>query len=583
MSTDRTSFKILIVSDFDGQNANVINDFLFCFNKHSRHDYYYIFDPRAINESTDFSTFDAILLFWSVYLPGSTFSTAARQKIKQAAGLKILFLQDEYRNVRMFNQLMSELGIQLMFTCVAEKDHPVFYPSELIPSLRATYTVLTGYVPSYLEAYPLELTLPRKIDIAYRSRSLPYYLGDLGREKLIVAKRFQEISLEHGFHGDISVREEDRIYGDGWIQFLQNSRFVLGSPSGASVIDFNGDIGRNCENHLLLNPTASYQDVKQRFFADLDGKFVIDTVSPRIFESAALGCVMVMHEGFYGGILESGKHYICVKKDYSNLKEVISQMRDDTYCRQIADCAYQDLIASGNFSYQKFALWFDSVLDDQLMSNSRQKFSKFGFYASNYLKFGQTLLPREDGFISLPGRKILGYFRKIQTLERNVRLYFPFLGSLWRLLFSYFWNRLWKQVPPKSLIMDLSRLGLAYSLIANKKVITTEFGVKANYTPARHMLSLVSHALPVEDRVDSADLKNEFALDQWISSLQEGQALLERDHSPVRTYLEYRYGRKIYSLDMGTDGHYRFTALAKLAQEFPALLAEALHPILGIL
>src|SRR5262245_43055911 len=136
MNSDRLVFKILVLSEFDNSDANVIRDFLFCFNKYSRHDYYYIFDPQLLDDSVDFSAFDVILLFWSVYLPGSKFSGGVRQKIRQAPGLKVLFLQDEYRNVFLFNHIMNDLGIQLMFTCVAEKDHQVFYPSKRIPSLQ---------------------------------------------------------------------------------------------------------------------------------------------------------------------------------------------------------------------------------------------------------------------------------------------------------------------------------------------------------------------------------------------------------------------------------------------------------------
>ena len=151
MCADQTHLKIIVISYFHGEDANVIRDFLFCFNQHSRHDYYYIFDPASLNVSTDLSAFDVILLFWNVYLWDARLSNAVRQKIRQAKALKVLFLQDEYRDVRVFNQLMNEVGVQVMFTCVKESFHNIFYPAELIPSLQGIYTVLTGYVPTYLE------------------------------------------------------------------------------------------------------------------------------------------------------------------------------------------------------------------------------------------------------------------------------------------------------------------------------------------------------------------------------------------------------------------------------------------------
>lgn len=95
--------KLLVLSSFDGRNANVIRDFLFSFNKYSLHDYYYIFDCQILDKDMDFSMFDVILIFWSVYLPGSELSEEARAKIRQSRALKMLFLQDEYRDVRLFN------------------------------------------------------------------------------------------------------------------------------------------------------------------------------------------------------------------------------------------------------------------------------------------------------------------------------------------------------------------------------------------------------------------------------------------------------------------------------------------------
>ena len=155
--------KILVLSAFDGANANVIRDFLFSFRAHSRHQYYYVFDCRILDADSDFAQFDVILIFWSLYLLGPDLSEAVRERVRRAPALKVLFLQDEYRDVRPMNVVMSELGVQVMFTCVAAPDHETFYPKALIPSLEATYTVLPGYVATYLEAVSVDQRAPRNI------------------------------------------------------------------------------------------------------------------------------------------------------------------------------------------------------------------------------------------------------------------------------------------------------------------------------------------------------------------------------------------------------------------------------------
>lgn len=581
--------RVLILSSFDNRDANVIRDFLFSFNKYSRHQHYYIFDPIFLGEDADFSAFDVILVFWGMHLPSVRILLGATwRKLKQSRALKVLFLQDEYRNVRAFNEVMGDLGIELMFTCVAEKDHGIFYPPDLIPSLRATYTVLTGYIPSYLENSQPEPLHRRTLDIAYRSRSLPYYLGDLAREKTIIAERFQQISLVYGFHSDISVREQDRIYGKQWVEFLKSARFVLGTPSGASVIDFLGDIGWNCDNYLRLHPDATYEEVKQRFFVDVDGKYVIDTVSPRIFESTALGSTMVMHEGFYGGILEPDRHYICVKKDYSNLNNVIDQMRDEKYCQQIANNAYQDLIASGKYSYQAFIQWFDGVLEKHIhrspSSGSRVP-SKLEFYVKNYFKNGQTLVPAVDRSYSLPFRNLIQRYVKARKSLHNVAILSesPNLLPLYRKYMQdkHSGREILKKVP-QPVLLDLTCLSLIYQNLNGESRIEYGFQIQVETAPQEKRLRFVSyepHGGQLTKRTDSGYLD----LAELISAIRADQLLIDWDHSQIGTYVEYRYNSKIHSMSVGADGRYRFASLSFLAKNYPDLFLEAFKPVHEVL
>lgn len=71
-----------------------------------------------------------------------------------------------------------------------------------------------------------------------------------------------------------------------------------------------------------------------------------------------------------------------------------------------------------------------------------------------------------------------------------------------------------------------------------------------------------------------------FDLSQFISHLQNNQALFEWDHSPVDSHLEYEYRKKVYSIDMGLDGHYGFYALAELARYCPEWVADVLRSVI---
>src|SRR6185436_17701398 len=56
-------------------------------------------------------------------------------------------------------------------------------------------------------------------------------------------------------------------------------------------------------------------------------------------------------------------HYIPLKKDFSNWDEVVSRFCDASLRRTLTDRAYEDLIASGRYTYHKFIDQFDDDLE----------------------------------------------------------------------------------------------------------------------------------------------------------------------------------------------------------------------------
>lgn len=407
------SLNVLVLSDFNNKDANVVRDYLYSFNQHSRHHFYYL-HAWSKNQfrrlrNLDFNRFDAVILFWDFYWIGSDDPLSycyvpdwVAKRVAESRAVKIQFLQDEYRDVRLANRVMSRFGVNVMFSCVAPKDQDIFYPKALIPSLVATYPVLTGYVPSYLEHVQWPASIDRRIDIGYRSRRLAYYLGSLGQEKGDIADRFQGIAQRYGFSADISVREEDRIYGEDWLEFMKSCRFSLGTESGASVVDFDGTIRKQCVAHVRDHPGATFEQVRDRFFPGLDGKVVVQTISPRIFEAAAFENTLVLHEGRYEDMLAPDVHYISVKKDYSNIEDVVERMRDRAFCERLARAAKEQLIGSKKYNYQSFVKSFDTILERHATAKGRAgSVSRTLFYLANYVN-NDRLIPRGGKAVSIP-------------------------------------------------------------------------------------------------------------------------------------------------------------------------------------
>ena len=609
MSSAGQPLRILVLSTYEGADASAVRDYLLSFGLHSRHHYYYAFDCRRLDERMDLRPFDVILIFWDVYLLGPELSDAIRDRIARAPAVKIVFLQDEYRDVHRVNQAMAELGVQVAFTCVAEGDHRVFYPADAIPCLDGVYTVLPGYVPRYLEQAPLDLDSPRRIDVGYRSRAMPFDLGDLGQDKTVIAARFQTLAGAAGLASDISVLERDRLYGRQWVEFLRDCRCVLGTSSGASVVDFTGEIRRGCERHLALNPDAGYREVKARFFADADWKVVIDTASPRMFEAAALGCTLVQHEGLYGGVVRADVHYIDVRRDYSNIADVLDRVRDRGFCREMARRAHRELIASRRYSFEAFARWFDGVLDKHVPGRRlARSISLTRFYADGYLRRRQALVPWGATLAVLPSAQLVHHVAR-RALERLPRARRGPLASrlihnpagiarkglaaarLFRrgpelrgILASYArHDAVRRAVPVHALLDDLLRLDLIRGARQGTLRASQSFTVVWEHDARMGVLIAVSRReRPGAEAAPTADVLNAGLSADIVDALRQHRIrALMWDHAAVAPQVVCRTGRSRWlTFTLGAGGVYRFRAVEELYRA-DARLGDALAGILG--
>ena len=97
-----------------------------------------------------------------------------------------------------------------------------------------------------------------------------------------------------------------------------------------------------------FHPFASFEEVPPKYLKE-DGKIDLQVISPRCFEAAALGTVMVMYPGEYSGLLKPGVHYISLEKDFSNFDDVIGKIKNHAYLEEISLNAHLDLVEKLNF------------------------------------------------------------------------------------------------------------------------------------------------------------------------------------------------------------------------------------------
>lgn len=319
-------------------------------------------------DSLDLSRFDAVMVHYSLILSNDTYVSArTRDRLRQFPGVKAVFIQDEYRWVDRAIDAMNYVGIDVLFTCVPEAEIDKVYAPERTPSIRKVNT-LTGFVPKpLLDVEPLSFAA-RSIDVGYRARRLSALFGALAREKWLIAERFLADAPRYSLVCDISCREQDRIYGADWTEFVRNCRAMLGSESGASVFDFSGRLQTDIEAYEREHPGATYEEVRDRFYPGQDGIVRMNQISPRCFEAAALRTLMILYEGEYSGVLEPWRHYVPLRKDHGNMDEVVAVLRDERRWSEIVDNAYREVACNPRWSYERFGADVALIIAEMVQS-----------------------------------------------------------------------------------------------------------------------------------------------------------------------------------------------------------------------
>ena len=319
-------------------------------------------------KSLDFS---AIVLHYSLF--GShPFSIPEKflQYVEQNDKSSIIaFFQDEMQNCQQRFATINRMGVDIIYSLLDPQFfEKVYYKNTTVKKVLHT---LTGYVCDSLLEKSAEFFKPfdgREIDVGYRARQLPFYMGRGAQEKTEIAKGFVSRCKNSNLSLDIKTDKESRLHGNNWGRFVANCKFMLGVESGTSIFDLNGDIFQAVNQYLLENPKASFEETGKAILNPFEENINYRAISPRIFECAVSRTCMVLFRGDYQGILIPEKHYILLEKDFSNFDEVLSKIKDTELAKSITENTYSDLIQSGRYHYSKFIESFDKTLFEVVLS-----------------------------------------------------------------------------------------------------------------------------------------------------------------------------------------------------------------------
>ena len=290
-----------------------------------------------------------------------------REQIRSFQGLKVQFVQDDYRWIDDLTTMMRYLSIHVLFTLYPEAQIPQVWNDTRLPGVRKIST-LAGYIPDRLVGMTAPPVESRPIDIGYRSRAVPYWLGWLGQEKVWIAQGVLQHADKYGLCCDIAWREEDRIYGQDWDAFMRSCKATLGAESGASITDFDSSLEQRTQAYLREHSAADFWEVHRAILAPYEGNVLINVISPRIFEAIALRTALILFPGDYSGIVQPWHHYIPLAKDFSNMDVVAEKLRDPEFLRAMTERAYEDIVASDRYSYRAFIKEFDQVVTQEIIA-----------------------------------------------------------------------------------------------------------------------------------------------------------------------------------------------------------------------
>jgi hypothetical protein len=561
------ALSVLLLCDDHRSHAPNVLEHIGALRRFSRH-HVDVFNPRGLKRSRilRLDGYDAAVVHYTIFaLSDNYLAPWFREQLAAFGGLKVQFIQDEYRQVDAVAERMRELGIELLFSSVPADAVPQVYGPRL-PGVDVVST-LTGYVPAELERRSRPPLDGRPLDVVYRGRAIPYWLGRLGQDKIVIGREFLARAASTKLRCDIAWTEAERIYGDDWYRFLGSARTTLGTESGASIVDFDGSLQERTESYLRAHPGASFEEVERELLSPFEGNAVIEAISPRVFEAAALGTAVVNCAGRYSDVIEPWVHYVPLEKDFSNFGEVLAAVEDDDVLEPIAARAHTDLVASEEFSLRRFVEGFDRAVETRVRPATRRPRSRAGRAATRpLLGLEQLAAPGRRG--ELPLVASLGT-RALERTERRLLGRFPEIQALAT-------GQVGTSRYEKTL-QDLVRLAAATAAhLRELRYLGPPFDVQPALDDDDRRLTLVGTRCPAQDASQREQLRTRLATAIHEGRLEE--IVWNNSEIGGLTFVSV----PLSSLEVGyhiTTATHRFTMLTELARDEPNAVLAALEPL----
>lgn len=601
-NTHRERLNILVLFDQGSLHTKTTRDYLDSFALFSGHNVYYVHATQGAPLSCSLDLFDAVLIHYSVRLCHTWhISQHFAAALERYRGLKVLFIQDEYENTQTAGDWMNKLGLDVVFSNV-----PPAYLRRIYPRVNHQRVqwkqALTGYAPLGIESNPRPMA-QRSVAIGYRVRQLPFRYGKLGWEKFFIGQQMRAICRQRNIPHDIEWTDDKRIFGDQWLEFLANCRATLGSETGSNVFDFDGKLIPAIDAYLEANPSLTFDEFFERFLKYHETEEIMNQISPRAFEAIAVRTALILFEGRYVNVLQPDVHYIPLKKDFSNIDEVLAKLHDDAFLEAMTERAYDHVIRSGQYTYERFVGDVMTVVEARVRQpKGRQFVNQVVAYvgpsgdlvrlkhdnlfrtAIDATKLPVVPRPVQVVFTSVPKRRLWSH------VERAIQIAGPLCGRVHRVrigLRSLLGNRILRSTWLRGLFgrhpirigKELLKLSILRRFRRGPVPAPVPFRTVLEMSDA--IVQIVS--LPADEPVDPCAAENVDWPDLG-AALRAGRIkAIDWDHSRIGQKARY-FKSAISTADLYLDAGwvYSFDALLALARRDPDRVVALLRYAMGL-
>ena len=99
------------------------------------------------------------------------------------------------------------------------------------------------------------------------------------------------------------------------------------------MLDRDGSVRRCVERTSRADAGRRFEELEAACFPGRDGELSLFALSPRHLEACATRTAQILVEGEYSGVLRPGEHYLELRRDLSNLDDVLDLVADGRSAR----------------------------------------------------------------------------------------------------------------------------------------------------------------------------------------------------------------------------------------------------------